>query len=133
MLTFLAFLLFGIGQLCAMWKPIASLLGNSPSSVLLSCVTGLLLGIPLATESGINIVHFMDIVLGGAWWLLLLWIGQIMAIFLIRGRPYSGSYILCYNFELIIINFIFIQPIFLLMIYIFLQHFRHLLHFHGIF
>lgn len=70
MLAYLTLLLFGLAQLSTMWKPIATLLGDSPSGILLSCVTALFLGIPLATESGISIIHFLDTVIGGAWWLL---------------------------------------------------------------
>ncbi|XP_053685841.1 sodium-dependent transporter bedraggled [Sabethes cyaneus] len=91
LIGFLTLLLFGLGQLCAMWKPIAGAIGDSPSSIVLSCVTGLFMGIPLATESGITIIHYLDMVLGGAWWLLLLWIGHIMAIFLVRGRPFTSD------------------------------------------
>lgn len=91
-LGFSTFFLFGIAQLCAMWMPLAGALGESPSSVLLSCVTGIFLGIPLATESGIAVIHFLDKVLGGAWWLILLWIGHILAVFLVRGRPYTSMY-----------------------------------------
>lgn len=61
LLGFLLFTCFGIGQLCAMWKPITSLLRNysesisaTSTTVLLTCLAGLLLGIPLTTESGIN-------------------------------------------------------------------------------
>nr|XP_029731418.1 sodium- and chloride-dependent transporter XTRP3B isoform X3 [Aedes albopictus] len=91
LIGFLTLLLFGLGQLCAMWKPIAGAIGDSPSSIVLSCVTGLFMGIPLATESGITIIHYLDMVLGGAWWLLLLWIGHILAIFLVRGRPLTSD------------------------------------------
>lgn len=97
LLGFFLFLCFAMGQLCAMWKPIAGALGNysstsvTSSTVLLTCLSGLLLGVPLATESGINIIHFLDVVLGGAWFVLVLWTGQIFAIFLVRGRPYSGD------------------------------------------
>ncbi|XP_062563390.1 sodium-dependent transporter bedraggled-like [Armigeres subalbatus] len=91
LLGFLTLLMFGLGQLCAMWKPIAGAIGDSPSSIVLSCVTGLFMGIPLATESGITIIHYLDMVLGGAWWLLLLWIGHILAIFLVRGRPLTSD------------------------------------------
>lgn len=89
--TFFMFIFFGIGQLCAMWKPISTALGESTSSVLLSCVTGLLLGIPLATEIGISIIHFFDLVVGGAWWILVIMTAHIFGIFLIRGRPYNGD------------------------------------------
>ncbi|KFB49808.1 hypothetical protein ZHAS_00017827 [Anopheles sinensis] len=91
LLAYLALLLFGVGQLCVMWKPIAGAIGDAPSSILLSCVTGLLLGMPLATEGGINIVHYLDTILGAAWWLLLLWIGHILALFLVRGRPFTSD------------------------------------------
>lgn len=91
LIGFLTLLLFGLGQLCAMWKPIAGAIGDSPSSIVLSCVTGLFMGIPLATESGITIIHYLETVLGGAWWILLLWIGHILAIFLVRGRPYTSE------------------------------------------
>ncbi|XP_055619242.1 sodium-dependent transporter bedraggled isoform X2 [Toxorhynchites rutilus septentrionalis] len=88
---YLTLLLFGLGQLCAMWKPIAGAIGDSPSAIVLSCVTGLFMGIPLATESGITIIHYFDTILGGAWWLLLLWAGHILAIFLVRGRPFTSD------------------------------------------
>ncbi|XP_063696615.1 sodium-dependent transporter bedraggled [Culicoides brevitarsis] len=91
MLAYLTLLLFGLAQLATMWKPIATLLGDSPSGILLSCVTALFLGIPLATESGISILHFLDTVIGGAWWLLLLWFAHIIGVFLVRGRPYTSD------------------------------------------
>ncbi|XP_055922699.1 sodium-dependent transporter bedraggled isoform X2 [Eupeodes corollae] len=90
-LTFFMFILFGLGQLCVMWKPISSGLGNSTSSVLLSCVTALLLGIPFASEMGLAMIHYFDMVFGGAWWMLVLWTAEILAVFLIRGRPYNGD------------------------------------------
>lgn len=91
MIAYLTLFLFGLAQLATMWKPVASLLGESPSGILLSCVTALFLGIPLATESGISIIHFLDTVIGGAWWLLLLWFAHIIGIFLVRGRPYTSD------------------------------------------
>lgn len=90
-LGYFLFLFFAIGQLCAMWKPIAEALGNSMSAVLLSCVTGLLLAMPLVTESGISIIHFFDVILGGSWCVLLLWVAHIFCVFLVRGRPYTGD------------------------------------------
>lgn len=90
-IIFLTLFVFGIAQLCVMWKPIASALGNSTSSVLLSCVTGLLLSIPFATEIGITLLHFMDILVGGAWFIPILWAAEIFGVFLIRGRPYNGD------------------------------------------
>ncbi|XP_039953451.1 uncharacterized protein LOC120770232 [Bactrocera tryoni] len=86
-----SFTLLGISQLCAMWKPIASALGNSISAVLLSCVTAMLLGVPFTTEIGISILYYMDLVLGGSWFVAILWTAQIFGVFLIRGRPYNGD------------------------------------------
>lgn len=98
LLGFCTFLCYGLAQLCAMWKPIATSLCNysesisaTSTTILLTCLAGLLLGIPLTTECGINIIYFLDSVIGGAWFVLLLWTGQIFAVFLVRGRPYSGD------------------------------------------
>uniref|UniRef100_A0A2M4CH63 Putative sodium/chloride dependent transporter n=1 Tax=Anopheles darlingi TaxID=43151 RepID=A0A2M4CH63_ANODA len=91
LIGYLTLLLFGLGQLCVMWKPISGAFGDAPSSILLSCVTGLLLGMPMATEGGITIVYYLDTILGAAWWLLLLWIGHILALFLVRGRPFTSD------------------------------------------
>ncbi|XP_052873481.1 uncharacterized protein LOC128278792 [Anopheles cruzii] len=91
LIAYLTLALFGLGQLCVAWKPIAGAIGDAPSSILLSCVTGLLLGMPLATEGGITIVYYLDTILGAAWWVLLLWIGHILALFLVRGRPFTSD------------------------------------------
>ncbi|XP_065367074.1 sodium-dependent transporter bedraggled isoform X2 [Calliphora vicina] len=90
-IIFITFFLFGVSQLCVMWKPISCALGNSSSAVLLSCFTGLLLSIPFATEIGITLLHYMDILLGGAWFMPVLWAAEIFGVFLIRGRPYNGD------------------------------------------
>lgn len=89
--AFATFAGFGLAQLCVMWKPISSALGNSTSSVLLSCVTGLLLSIPFATEMGISILYYVDFLLGGSWFIPIIWTAQIFGVFLIRGRPYNGD------------------------------------------
>ncbi|XP_017468509.1 PREDICTED: uncharacterized protein LOC108360651 [Rhagoletis zephyria] len=89
--AFAALAVLGLSQLCAMWKPIASALGNSISAVLLSCVTALLLGVPFTTEIGVSILYYMDLVLGGSWFVAILWTAQIFGVFLIRGRPYNGD------------------------------------------
>lgn len=88
---FIMLFIFGLSQICVMWKPISSALGNSTSAVLLSCMTGLLLSIPFATEIGITLLHYMDILTGGAWFVPVLWTIHIFGVFLIRGRPYNGD------------------------------------------
>lgn len=40
---------------------------------------------------GIYVVYFFDYTIGGIWWLLIVIIIQIMAVFMVRGRPYSGD------------------------------------------
>lgn len=90
-IAFATLFLFGLAQLGIMWKPISGAIGNSTSAILLSCVTGLFLGFPLTTDNGIVIIHFMDFIFGGAWWLLVLWTSYIIAIFMIRGRPFTSD------------------------------------------
>lgn len=92
-LAFLSLFLFGIGQLSVMWKSISGAIGNSTSAILLSCVTGLFLGVPLTTENAIVIVHFMDYVFGGSWFIPILWTAYLLAIFLVRGSPYSSDFL----------------------------------------
>lgn len=58
-IAFLCLFLLGIGQLSVMWKSISGAIGNSTSAILLSCVTGLFLGVPLTTDNGIVIMHFL--------------------------------------------------------------------------
>lgn len=36
-------------------------------------------------------VYFMDVTVGGSWWLILIIVLQIVAVFMVRGRPYSGD------------------------------------------
>lgn len=100
LIAFCTFLFFGIGQLSIMWKPVISSLGSYSQSkstmtttTLLTCLIGCFLAIPLVTENGINVIHFMDVVVGGAWFVLLLWTVQVLAVFLVRGRPYTGDII----------------------------------------
>lgn len=90
-IAFASLFLFGLGQLSIMWKPVSGAIGNSTSAILLSCITGLFLGFPLTTDNGIVIMHFLDLVFGGAWWLLILWTSYIIAIFMVRGRPFTSD------------------------------------------
>jgi solute carrier family 6 (neurotransmitter transporter) len=76
-----------------MWKSISGAIGNSTSAILLSCVTGLFLGVPLTTDNGIHIIHFLDYIFGGSWFLLVLWTTYLLAIFMVRGQPYSSDFL----------------------------------------
>ncbi|XP_014258798.1 sodium- and chloride-dependent glycine transporter 1 isoform X2 [Cimex lectularius] len=58
---------------------------------LFTCVCGFILGLPMATELGIFVVYFLDYCVGGAWWIMLLYLIELVAVFMVRGRPYSGE------------------------------------------
>lgn len=90
-IAFLCLFLFGLGQLAVMWKPISGAIGNSTSAILLSCVTGLFLTVPLTTDNGIVILHFFDYVFGGSWFLPVLWSCYLLSIFMVRGRPFTSD------------------------------------------
>lgn len=87
----IVFLIFGVSQLCVLWKPVSCALGNSTSAVLMTCITGLLFSIPFTTEIGISLLYYMEILMGGAWFIPILWATEIFGVFLIRGRPYNGD------------------------------------------
>lgn len=40
---------------------------------------------------GIYVVYLLDICAGGIWWIVLIYVLQIIAVFMVRGRPYSGD------------------------------------------
>ncbi|KYQ54914.1 Sodium- and chloride-dependent glycine transporter 1, partial [Trachymyrmex zeteki] len=40
---------------------------------------------------GIYVVYYLDYTVGGAWWIIFLYLIQIVALFAIRGRPHSGE------------------------------------------
>lgn len=42
-------------------------------------------------QLGIYIAYFLDYTVGGVWWLILVILLQIVAVFMVRGRPYSGD------------------------------------------
>ncbi|XP_050296620.1 sodium-dependent transporter bedraggled isoform X2 [Anthonomus grandis grandis] len=99
-LTYLIFILFGIGQQLAIWHCVingfiainAKVLKKWQSTItFFSCAVSFVLALPLTTEMGIYVLYFMDYTIGSIWWLAIVLILQIMAVFLIRGRPYSGD------------------------------------------
>ena len=42
-------------------------------------------------QFGAFIVYFFDYTIGSGWWLMVLYVMQLCAIFVIRGKPYSGE------------------------------------------
>ena len=54
---------------------------------------------PLATEFGLYVVYFLDYIIGCAWWILILYLIQLFAVFVIRGKPYSSENIVRVFFD----------------------------------
>ncbi|XP_031333439.1 sodium- and chloride-dependent GABA transporter ine isoform X1 [Photinus pyralis] len=99
-LFYFILILFGIAQQLAIWHCVitgimaikANLLKSWETTItFFSCACGFLLGLPMATEYGIYLVYFMDFTIGGMWWLILIILLKIVAVFVVRGRPYSGD------------------------------------------
>ena len=42
-------------------------------------------------QFGAFIVYFFDYTIGCGWWLMVLYVMQLCAIFVVRGKPYSGE------------------------------------------
>lgn len=61
------------------------------SLIFISCLLGLIFCFPLATEFGAFIVYFFDYTIGCGWWLMILYVMQLCAVFVVRGKPYSGE------------------------------------------
>ena len=61
------------------------------SLIFISCLLGLIFCFPLATEFGAFIVYFFDYTIGCGWWMMILYVMQLCAIFVVRGKPYSGE------------------------------------------
>ncbi|OXU30031.1 hypothetical protein TSAR_017027 [Trichomalopsis sarcophagae] len=40
---------------------------------------------------GIYVVYYLDYTVGGAWWILVLYLVQVAAVFAVRGRPHTGD------------------------------------------
>jgi solute carrier family 6 (neurotransmitter transporter) len=99
-LFYFILILFGIAQQLAIWHCVitgimaikAQVLKSWETTItLFSCICGFILGLPMATEFGIFVVYFMDYTVGGIWWLIVIILLQIIAVFMVRGRPYSGD------------------------------------------
>ncbi|GJQ74572.1 hypothetical protein Trydic_g21433 [Trypoxylus dichotomus] len=99
-LFYFILILFGIAQQLAIWHCVITGIMAIKSKVLkswettitfFSCACGFILGLPMTTELGIYVVYFLDVTVGGLWWLILVILLQIVAVFMVRGRPYSGD------------------------------------------
>ncbi|XP_018304397.1 sodium- and chloride-dependent transporter XTRP3A [Mycetomoellerius zeteki] len=99
-LFYFILILFGIAQQLAIWHcVITGIMAINTKMMKLwettitffSCACGYILGLPMATELGIYVVYYLDYTVGGAWWIIFLYLIQIVALFAIRGRPHSGE------------------------------------------
>ena len=80
-LFYLSLILLGLAQQLAITHAVVSgLLAVRPSHFLdfesaltfVSCLLGLVLCFPFATEFGIFVVYFLDYIVGSAWWVIVL-------------------------------------------------------------
>ncbi|KAJ8982729.1 hypothetical protein NQ317_019520 [Molorchus minor] len=99
-LFYFILIMFGIAQQLAIWHCVitgimaikAKILKSWETTItFFSCACGFILGLPMATELGIYVVYFFDYSIGGIWWLIIVILLQIIAVFMVRGRPYSGD------------------------------------------
>lgn len=42
-------------------------------------------------QCGIYVVYYLDYTIGGGWWIMVLYLIQIGAVFIVRGRPHTGD------------------------------------------
>ena len=45
----------------------------------------------LIFQLGIYVVYYLDYTVGGAWWIMVLYLVQVAAVFAVRGRPHTGE------------------------------------------
>ncbi|XP_011631606.1 uncharacterized protein LOC105423533 isoform X2 [Pogonomyrmex barbatus] len=99
-LFYFILILFGIAQQLAIWHcVITGIMAINTKMMKLwettitffSCACAYILGLPMATELGIYVVYYLDYIVGGSWWIIVLYIIQIGAVFAVRGRPHTGE------------------------------------------
>lgn len=99
-LFYFVLIMFGIGQQIAIWHCVVSgIISLHPFKLrkwrttitFLSCAAAFSIGLFMATELGIFIVYLMDYCVGCGWWIMILYLLEIGALFMVRGRPYSGE------------------------------------------
>ncbi|XP_076379577.1 sodium-dependent transporter bedraggled isoform X2 [Megalopta genalis] len=99
-LFYFVLILFGIAQQLAIWHcVITGIMAINTKMMKLwettitffSCACGYILGLPMATELGIHVVYYLDYTIGGSWWIMILYLVQVGAVFAVRGRPHSGE------------------------------------------
>ncbi|XP_067212296.1 uncharacterized protein bdg isoform X2 [Linepithema humile] len=99
-LFYFILILFGIAQQLAIWHCVITgimaintkMMKQWETTItLFSCICAYILGLPMATEMGIYVVYYLDYTVGGVWWIIILYLIQIGAVFAVRGRPHTGE------------------------------------------
>ncbi|XP_050535802.1 sodium-dependent transporter bedraggled isoform X2 [Daktulosphaira vitifoliae] len=99
-LFYFVMIMFGIGQQIAIWHCVVSgVVSLHPFKLrkwrttitFMACAAAFSIGLFMATELGIFIVYLMDFCVGCGWWMMILYLLEIGALFMVRGRPYSGE------------------------------------------
>ncbi|XP_015432852.1 PREDICTED: uncharacterized protein LOC107188962 [Dufourea novaeangliae] len=99
-LFYFVLILFGIAQQLAIWHcVITGIMAINTKMMKLwettitffSCACAYILGLPMATELGIHVVYYLDYTIGGSWWIMILYLVEVGAVFAVRGRPHSGE------------------------------------------
>ncbi|XP_023288019.1 uncharacterized protein LOC105700187 isoform X2 [Orussus abietinus] len=99
-LFYFILILFGIAQQLAIWHcVITGIMAINTKMMKLwettitffSCACAYILGLPMATELGIYVVYYLDYTIGGSWWIMVLYVVQVGAVFAFRGRPFTGD------------------------------------------
>ncbi|KAG8039228.1 hypothetical protein G9C98_003535 [Cotesia typhae] len=99
-LFYFILILFGIAQQLAIWHcVITGIMAINAKMMKLwettitffSCACAYILGLPMATELGIYVVYYLDYTIGGGWWIIILYLVQVGAVFAVRGRPHTGE------------------------------------------
>ncbi|KAL1131256.1 hypothetical protein AAG570_010874 [Ranatra chinensis] len=99
-LFYFVLILFGIAQQLAIMHcvitgiiaiKVKTLKNWETTITFFTCACGFILGLPMTTELGIFVVYFLDHCVGGGWWIIVLYLAEIAAVFMVRGRPYSGE------------------------------------------
>ncbi|KAJ8678551.1 hypothetical protein QAD02_014338 [Eretmocerus hayati] len=99
-LFYFTLILFGIAQQLAIWHCVITGIMAINTKMMkmwettitfFSCACAYVLGLPMATELGIYVVYYLDYTVGGAWWIIVLYLVQVSAVFAVRGRPHTGD------------------------------------------
>ncbi|RWS10517.1 sodium-dependent proline transporter-like protein [Dinothrombium tinctorium] len=96
MAFYLSAILFNLGSLLVLWGSVIDAIVSICPSFLrmwkslvafVSCLLAFLLTLPFTSGNGLFVLYYVDFAFGSLWWLSLLYLLQIIAVLIIRGRP----------------------------------------------